>query len=354
MDKLSFFNNLNIVYEKIKNKELPFNKEAFLYVKRFISNNPNDEDVISNKKYLINFFQSPFLTDGLMDSFNLPDKFKYFKIQEIYKNLPIEFIKEYGIYFYEIFDTPSENYGKLIKSSINLAKDEGMCSFNEEQIKNLFDYYDNNNILFKSSKDTYRDYLTELSRYYNKSISITDPDYKEFYDNEEYKYKINGQIIDEYKIRTNYINKKLGISGEIFAFEVIKGFQNAIFTAKDLGNGFGYDMYYQSTTDNQIYENLIEVKTTNRLNGSDCFSLSKNEYNTMINASNEENTNYYIYRLFLNANGYFDIYLLYFQEEECSFKSAFYENDQMEYSFNIIENDNYVFSRKEKSNLLQL
>jgi len=45
----------------------------------------------------------------------------------------------------------------------------------------------------------------------------------------------------------------------------------SILTSRDLENGFGYDIYYQTYEHDLIIENLVEVKSTTYLNGNDYF-----------------------------------------------------------------------------------
>ena len=84
-------------------------------------------------------------------------------------------------------------------------------------------------------------------------------------------------------------------------YNIIRSFLNNSFTARDMGNGFGYDMYHQGVLNNYLHEYLIEVKTTANLNDNDYFKLSNNEFNKMVDCSNLIFSHYYISRMFFDS-----------------------------------------------------
>ena len=160
--------------------------------------------------------------------------------------------------------------------------------------------------------------------------------------------KLSNMYLSEYEIQRRYLNKKLGNIGELYCFEFIKNFKHAIFTAKDLGNGFGFDMYFQNEIDGNIVENLVEVKTTtNILN--DSFSLSENEYRVICEATQNKNVNYIICRVIYNIEkNEFTCYLLTY--ENGVFKSINHDIDKIEY----IQDETFKLKFNKKEDIIKL
>ena len=85
--------NLFIENDIYCNKELI---DLLQSLKKYLTSNPTNEDVIAYRKQLATLFQTHFLQDKIYQKFNLSDYYKYQKIQEIYKVLP--FNLEHTVY----------------------------------------------------------------------------------------------------------------------------------------------------------------------------------------------------------------------------------------------------------------
>ena len=94
---------------------------------------------------------------------------------------------------------------------------------------------------------------------------------------------------------------------------------------------------------------LAQGKYFRVLDGDDYFSISENEYNTMINSHTYGNVNYYVCRVFVDINNpNFEYHFLKFENN--TLKSI---NGDLEYVFDKQENDNYYFKRNQKVKVLQ-
>lgn len=358
MNKNEFIKNLYIVLNEINENKPNISKKEFAYVKEYIHYNKTDEDVIKFKNWLINILKQEILNPNFITALYLPNNLKYYRIQEIYKNLPFLFNNcNLPTYFYSLIVSPNIYYGTLpnfYNACYWFFNEEKQYLITNELMDKINEFTTQNKPLMRGSKDTYEDYQTELLRYKNILKNIYEQDFIDFKKYEQIDANLYQKTIYDYEIKNLYLNKKLGLIGEICAFDLIKNQQNSIFTAKELGNGFGYDMYFQHCNNEQIIENLIEVKTTTNLNNDDYFTLSENEYNTMIDTLNNECTNYYVYRLFADINIHEKFYysILELQEENI-LKSTNYKNDNIEYYFDKYEKNNYYFKRKQKINILK-
>ena len=134
---------------------------------------------------------------------------------------------------------------------------------------------------------------------------------KDKYDSlaEEYNKLLNKQLLLKnnpcgYTLQ-ELTNQTVGKVGEYFTANYITScdcFKNFQFTARNLGNGFGYDMYFTNTKNDIIFEYLIEVKTTNKSfyePGLDSFTITSNELKVMQRADKSPNAKYFIARVYL-------------------------------------------------------
>ena len=159
-----------------------------------------------------------------------------------------------------------------------------------------------------------------------------------------------GNIRSAFKGRGMELSELVNFNGELYTFEnLIKPCSNPIFTSRDLGDGFGYDMYYQYPNNNQIIENLVEVKTTTNTSGNDYFTLSPNEYNILLQTINEHTVDYYICRVFFNPDK-MDFNYCFLKLENNLLISTTYNNDGIAYE--VSQNDNLCFVRKQKTKTL--
>lgn len=349
--KEQFYKSLNVTYDEIMSNSPIQSYKDFKIVKNYIFDNPNDNDVLIIKNWILNTYQNIFLDPNFLNSFNLSDDLRYMKLQLIYKYLPfIHNHQNYPSYFYSLLFTEAEYYGTIpnfYKGCFAFFKEQGNCLLTDEQIDKINKYMEDNDTILNGTIDTYSDFNTEYLRYKNTFLNKYDEDYKEF----KQDIKISESIYGYYNgnIKKAYEYKKLGNVGELYVYEKIKNLMNPIFTSRDLKNGFGFDMYFQSIENNITYENLVEVKSTANLNGDDYFSISENEYNTMINSHIYGNVNYYVCRVFVDINNpNFECHFLKFENN--TLKSI---NGDLEYVFDKQENDNYYFKRKQKVKVLQ-
>lgn len=298
MDKKVFLNSAKIVINEIYNNTDIYHISAdhFYNVKDYIFDNPYDSDVIFFKQTLASFYIEPFKNLNLINALNLSDKFPYFKKQEIFKNLPfIHTLENYHFYLSFLFTLPSECLGgvdSFYKTIFWFIKSFDNCLLSNDFINTINNFVSENKSIFHISKDHYDDYSTELQRY-KKVLSgnFNTDDYKNFEITQR-----SQEMLQDYQVQSRYKNKKLGTIGELAVFEFLKNATNVCFVAKELGNGFGYDIYFEGYID-QKTECLVEVKTTANASDDDYFSLSENEYNTMLNTLNANNAKYLICRV---------------------------------------------------------
>lgn len=345
--KKQFLKSLNIIYKEMINNAPIKSYKDYKFVKNFIFEHPDDEDVLIIKNWILTEYQKLFLDSNFLNALNIADNLRYMKKQLIYNYLPfVHTNQNYPSYFYSLIVSPCEFFGNIsnfYKGCFWFFKEQNKCLITDEQIEKINKFLIENNTILKGGIDKYDDFYVELLRYKNILLNRFDNDFDEFRKDKEisalcYNQRYDGNIIKDYE------NKKLGTIGELYVSEQMKNLNNYIFTARDLGNGFGFDMYFQHSENNIIYENLVEVKTTSKLDENDYFSLSDNEYNTLINSYNYPNVNYFVCRVFVDINNNkFNCHLL--KLEDNLFKSI---NSDLEYELNENYNNNYYFKRKSK------
>lgn len=298
MSKEIFLNSFKIVIKEItQNIDITkISSTDFRNVKLYMINNPDDNDVVTAKNTLARLYASQFLNQELINAFNISNDLPYLKKQEIFKNLPfIHTQQNYRTYIYQLFDIPSEHLGSVdcfYKPIFWFIKTVDNSLLSDELINTINTFILENTAIFHIGIDEYDDYSIEIERYkkaINNDFNIDD--YKDF----ELAQRVQRMITDN-DVKIMYKNKKLGTIGELAVFRQLKDFNKVCFVAKELGNGFGYDIYFQGQ-DNSNTEFLGEVKTTANISDDDYFSLSENEYDTMINAIRTNNTKYIIFRV---------------------------------------------------------
>ena len=349
--KKMFLKHKNTVLEEINSNTFNLSFDAFKFVQNYIFEHPNDHDVLVITNYLIERYKDILLNNNFINALKLNDDLRYLKRQEIQKNLPFLHTNNYYInYLFKTFVIPNKYYGTLTNFYNGLfyfLKEHNSCPLNDEQIKYIITFLENNKTILNINTNHYDSLNDEIIRYKNICLNRLTDDFSTFEQDKKalaavYNHYYEGNIMEDYK------NKKLGIIGELYTFENLKQFMNSCFISRDLGDGFGYDIYFQNIQNNTIYENLIEVKTTTNINGNDYFSLSENEYNTIIQSQKYGNVNYYIGRIFadiLNDNFSCNFLKL---ENNC-FKSL---DTSLEYEYINNQNNCYYFSNKQKSKTL--
>lgn len=253
-------------------------------VKSYIINHADSNIVNEFIEAFIDYYEEISLNEELVKAFHEP-KFFYRQIQ-IYKNLPFTIKPLYGDYIFDILELDGFPYVyRGLKSAFEKYR-KGLL--NNPYINGIFEYFESNSHVFKGSKDDYYS-LDEEKKLYRKANNG-----ESFI---ELKYFMwSNDFGSENEAREPFMRKKEGNIGEIYTFDLINS-NNKVLVARDIKNGFGYDIYFEYN--NQ--ENLVEVKTTfNDISLEDAFELSKNEYRVMLQCLNNPSANYIVSRVRLN------------------------------------------------------
>lgn len=352
MDNNIFKKSAKIVISQIYNNTdiTKISSNDFNIVRDFMHDHPNDNDVITFKNALATLYAKQFKNVNLINALSMPNKLIYFKKQQVLQNLPFILTQNfYPSYLYQLFCLPSDCLGGIetfYKPVFWFIKSVDSSLISEDIINAINSFVTNNKIIINSNKDNYDSYKNEINYYKNATKNIFNSD-----DFNDFSITQSTQgMFSESKIKLMYINKKLGNIGELIIYNFIKNFKNACFVAKDLGNGFGYDLYFQIQAVDTI-ECLVEVKTTKSMTDNDYFYLSENEYNTMLNTLNNENIKYIICRVNINNTSILEYYLLEFVDSH-TLRSANYDQDHVEYYLEPNDNNTYCFIKKEYSKKL--
>lgn len=337
MQEQIMYEVINSLYEEDEEISNATIKKHSYYIKSFIKDNPEHHYTKLIKLWFIDLYKKQFNNPKFKDALNIPKTQKYRRIQEVILNFPLKWENEsYRYNFYHIFEINSTLDFWI--DCINFLK-ENNYDISEDLISKIKEFLDENDRLVKTSKNQYNDINYEKNLYRLSLLNVKTQEYKAF----EEKNNIN--IYNGYDYLTMYQNKLIGNIGEMYIYDKIKYLPNAIFTSRDLGDKFGYDIYYQTYNDNQLIENLVEVKSTTNISGSDSIIISDNEYNVMKNTLNEENTNYYICRVFIDINNP-EYEHHYFRFENGILKS---QTCDIEYELKMIDDNKYIFKRKENT-----
>lgn len=278
------------------NSELQKDLKAF---KDYLLNNENNQLVKEYKQYLALYFQSFFTDSQLFPLFNLQTSRKYYKIQEISKQMPFHLNNiEHPNYLYHILDLESKLYGTIANNTypacFHLFDSQNVSKISDIQQKQILDFVKEHQSILTSGRDRYLDIRSEIANYNDATHHIY---HETFYPTQDNPYE---------KCVYDYINKILGKIGELFIVNgVMKQHSNLIHVAKELGNGHGYDIYDYIN----CIEKLIEVKTTAYSRTKDYFFITDNELKVMAETMLNPLADYYIYRVFYyHPNNYrFDI-----------------------------------------------
>jgi len=270
-------------------------------IKAYMYSNLDNPHVKSFIKRLAKRYLRLFTEEDLINAFKFP--ISHYRNIKIYSNLPLTINRNYDTYLFNLFNFESKNFYDMCKSLFELA---GMHSEDLDDVSKIIErciqFEEEHKEIIKASKSEYLDIEKEI-------INIEEVK-KECNDLLLGKKNPFGDIVKAYAycMQTNneeyaahsYINKKIGNIGEYYTFDFIKSFDNSIFVAKDLKDGFGYDMYY---TDNGL-ETLVEVKTTTKpLDASgEKFKLSQNEFRVMKESLSDKSVQYLVVRIELNAD----------------------------------------------------
>lgn len=344
MNEKDFLKSLQIIYQDITKAD----SKDLDNVKYYAYKNPNDINVINFKTWFINMYRAPFLNEKLKEALYIPDDFKYQKEQLIAQNLPF-YLRDinYQTLFYGLIW--NEHTKHFYQTFFNFLKSENQCLIPDDMINRIDTFMSTKKLIINNS-DKYHTLEKEINIYLSLLFDKVPSEFSKFKDQQIIEAKLNNKYISYNEILDNFEKTTLGNIGELYIFEnIIKPCSSSIFTSRDLGDGFGYDMYYQYPNNNQIIENLVEVKTTTNTSGNDYFTLSPNEYNTLLQTINEHNVDYYICRVFFNPDK-IDFNHCFLKLENNLLISTTYNNDGIAYE--VSQNDNLCFVRKQKTKTL--
>lgn len=286
------------------------------------------------------YYYKFFCNDALYNAFNINDNYVYYKKQEIYKNLPFAFSYEwYPQYFYQTTTNPENLYrtiaNNFYKAIFNFFREQNVQPLNNDLEMLLNTFVSKNKLILTGTRDFYSDNIQKEEIWYYES----------------FKGHYREKIVADYDKK--YRNKLIGNIGEMYINNQLKYdayyykyLYDLNFVAKDLGNGFGYDIYFKHYMDNLFKEFLIEVKTTfnhDPKDKDDCFTITKNEYNTFLATLDNIYAEYRVYRVFKKDNEY--IHHRFRPIDEKTLVEV--NNNDFTYQFHHIDDkNNKVFVRK--------
>lgn len=346
MSKEEFVSYSNDILNKM-NQRLLLDEDKVCYVKNYIYFYPNNEEVLIFKKNVMYYYKDDQFINCVDYLRYISNNFvihNYCILHEVSRYFPLKNDRHY--YLKELFEIPELSYFTII-SYYSFFKDEENIGVDEKAIDYFKFCVKNYRDAIKATKNIYGSLYGELNEYNTNYQNASEYEvYEEFVKYKKEVYE-NGLYLNDPQIVNQYKNKKLGNAGELFTFEQLKNQKNAVLVSRDYGDGFGYDIYYSSEENNKTYENLIEVKTTIKSMENDCFTLSDNEEKLMKKASKENNTNYYIYRVF------YDKTLRTFTNLICLIYDGknliSINNDDIAYTYDEVSK-NYVITQKSKLN----
>lgn len=338
MDDAKFIELGNYLFKSIRQGKTIIDlanliKELRLY----INSNPNSIVVRFFIETLLRINLSLFKDAYLLKAFEIPDCFAYFRQAKIYENLPYTKHPYYAQFLPELLEIPSQIYGNNYATFMYLLKKYLPKEAEDSSIKSIYDFIDNNGILLHSSKDEYCDIKKEMELYTRVQYGQTPSELKDF--------AFYMQAMDPDSVRLPFMNKRIGNIGESYTFDLISEAYNGLFVSRDLGNGFGYDLYY---VDEDNIETLVEVKTTTSFSEDDNFALSENEYQTMVNTLENPNARYVVTRVILDRTLTKPSFIVLNAED----KNTLMDKDN-KYFLKENENGKYIFARFNPSRVIK-
>ena len=264
------------------------NTKSFLYTNRDTEEVKKARQVFGAALYEI------YNTKELTEALNGSDEYPYAKIINIYKNDPERFYTELKLFFQETVYIPEGHYPE---DNINWFIED--CGLEHvDNLDKLRDFYKANRNL--GPEQEYGSYEEERKRFLNaKNNHVYGLDYEKFLMEQKSIEAVFGYWNEE-DTKISYLDKKLGNMGELYLYDTLVVDKETCFVARDLGNGFGYDIYTTATQNGVKKEFLFEVKTTTIAN-KDYFILSANEKKTMVDTLSKDKTEYMICLAYINA-----------------------------------------------------
>lgn len=261
-------------------------------VKLFIKNNPDNKISKEIVKILKSYYINNLNNQKLINAINLDDKRKYYKEQEIFKNLPL--LDQANILFFNnIIDFPSEYYGNIPNyyKGIFWFLETNNCLIDKEYKNTIINYIDNHKELFYYTKSKFNTIEEEKKNHSDALNGCYTDDYYEFIAREKSIATIQLKFFNEKDAYLKYLYKKIGNIGELDFYMYVEKLPYTVHTSKELSDGFGYDIYCYD--EKRETEQLIEIKTTTSLD-KETFELTEKEYQEMINTLENKNTEYFV------------------------------------------------------------
>ena len=283
---------IGLLKELIKTNNCDDTKINYRDIKNYLKDHENDQDVIETKKILAEYMYRVFEDEKVTEALNSSDEYPFGKIMNICKNDPLRQIQKLNELFQFSIYIPQGSY---VQNNMNWFLED--CGLPHSQnLDQLLEFSKNSNLFI--TKENYGTFEQEKGRYNNvENGYFLDQDYLDFLNN----LQVNQMLFAKYYTgnpKVDYLNKKLGNMGELYLFNTLVKEKDTTFVARDLGNGFGYDIYTTAFIEGIKKEILFEVKTTSSLT-NDSFQLSENEYKIMQQALKNPKTEYIIAKVYI-------------------------------------------------------
>lgn len=257
-------------------------------LKLHMLNNPNNKFVQNFIDELMNRYIRLFFNDDLIAAFRIPQPF--YRQLQIYKNLPYTIKPSYGTYLFDLLSL--ESFPHFYLGFLEALEKYRPELTKHPHMQELLAFVEQNESIIHGSIDKYGS-LEEEKRFYHKAQNG-----ECFQELQDFVWANN--FMGQNDAREPFMRKKEGNIGELYAFNLISNQFFKILVARDVKNGFGYDIYFY---DNHHVENLVEVKTTLKdIEAEDDFDLSDNEYRVMQQCENNPLATYMVCRVKLDSS----------------------------------------------------
>lgn len=316
-------------------------------IKHYIYNNRDNEEVKIFIYKLILEYKKYFDSNEVINALNISEQFTYLKRQEISKIIPSSNLITN---LFNILEYP-EYYGSLkgfFELCIYLISSIPNSEDTTKRIQMLIDFTENNQCIIRGSKDEYESLENEI-KYYEEALqgNFNNPNYERF----KAIIKLTEMPTEE-NLKRRYINKKLGNIGELLTLKAIKeaNLTEPHLIAQELGNGYGYDIYFQTINQKEV---LVEIKTTAKTNDNEYFTLTDNEIKIFRETQNNPNAEYIICRVIYHNKENISLILLQYNAETNNFVSTNYKQDNIEYIAMLNREENKIEFRQTPEFILQ-
>lgn len=264
--------------------------EKLNHIYLYVSENPNNIYVKKFIKEVLNMYEAIFFNRNLLEFLYLNNEKYYHNQIEIYKNLPYTTHPLYATYLSKMIPIPSDINDSYLSFKYLLEK---YCEFNFNRgyLQLILDFVENNQLIMNGIKENYYSLEKEKRAYLKCKDKIYFRGLKEFAKSEN--------LTNPYEAQNLFLSRTIDHIGKLYFFSLVKYKYYCYFLSRDINDGFGYDIYCY---DRDYIENLINVKTTINAPLNDFFTITENEYKTMIESFSKPNARYIICRVFLDGN----------------------------------------------------